>query len=232
MANKKKPVVKATEEKVNEKATKKTSVDKKNAEEKKPLDKRFIIIGAIIVAIVVGVVVFLLVSGGDDAKNPAESSTAAPTADFQKETDEALWAEHTALFDELKKVYWLGEYENYKSLVPLAAWEAYAREEGVSLEEIYARAEQELALIEPSEHEDIRFYITKTTKLEGDDFNAIATKFGNMYDMEAAEFEEIYMLDVEVVATVDGERQSEFDTYYSVKIDGVRYLATDTGFVG
>ena len=117
MANKKKPVAKATEEKVNEKATKKTSVDKKNAEEKKPLDKRFIIIGAIIVAIIVGVVVFLLVSGGDDAKNPAESSTAASTADLQKENDDALWAEHNALFDELKKVYWLGEYENYKSLV-------------------------------------------------------------------------------------------------------------------
>ncbi len=199
---------------------------------KKMLDKKIIIIVAIAVAIIVGVVVFLLVSGGGDGQKPAETTAAMPTADVQKGNDEALWAEHTALFDELKKVYWLGEYENYKSLVPLAAWEAYAREEGVSLEELYAKVEQDLASMEPSEHKDIRFYITKTTKLEGDDFNAIATKFGDMYGMEITEFEEIYMLDVEVVATVDGERQSEFDTYYSVKIDGIRYLATDTGFAG
>lgn len=232
MSNKKKPVSKAIDKKGSEKIAEKKSADKKMVAEKKKLDKKIIIIAAVIVAVIVGVVVFLLVSGGSDGQKPTETTTAVPTTDVQKMNDEALWAEHTALFDELKKVYWLGEYENYKSLVPLAAWEAYAEEEGVSLEEIYARAEQDLAAMEPSENEDIRFYITKTTKLEGEDFNAIATKFGDMYDMEITEFEEIYVLDVEIVATIDGERQSEFDAYYSIKIDGVRYLATDTGFAG
>ena len=68
---------------------------------------------------------------------------------------------------------------------------------------------------------DLRFYNDKSRSFHP-----------KSYIFHYKNFEEIYMLEVEVVATIDGERQSEFDTYYSVKIDGVRYLATDTGFVG
>lgn len=216
----------------NKKVVSKKSADK-TAEVEKKLDKTFIIIAAIVVAIIIGVAVFLVVSGGDKTEDdPAQTTAPVQTTSAEALLEETLWEEHNALFDELKNVYWLGVYDNYKSLMPPAAWEALAADEELTVDELYAAIEEQFANTEPPENNDIRFYISKTTKLEGEELESVRSTFANMYSMETTDFQEIYKLDVQVVTVVDGERSSQDDVYYSVMVDGVRYLATDTGFVG
>lgn len=216
----------------NKKVVSEKSADK-TAEAEKKLDKKFIIIAAIVVAIIIGVAVFLIVRDGDKIDtDPTETVAPAQTTDAAALAEEALWEEHNALFDELKNIYWLGKYDNYKSLMPPAAWEAIAAEEELTVDELYAALEEQFANTELPENNDIRFYISETTKLEGEELDNVTRIFANMYGMETTDFQEIYKLDVQVVTVVDGERNTQDDVYYSIMVDGVRYLATDTGFVG
>lgn len=203
---------------------------------KKKLDKRFIVIVSLCVVIIAATVVTLLVVRGDfkNIKHWAtttESTEPPVTVDSEKVAEEALWKEHVALFTELKNIYWLGNFDNYKSTMPQHVWEKMARDEGVTVDEMYALVEKSLSEMALEPHKDTRFYITETNLLKDEEFSDLAGRFAKTYEMDVSDIEEMYELKVEVVAIIDGERKSETDTYYSLKIDGVRYLANETGFL-
>lgn len=212
-------------------ADKKKTGNKKKVEEKK-IDKKIIIIAAIAILVVAVAVAVVLAVSGRDSGDTETTTAGVITTDAQQAADEALWAEHNALFEELNNVYYRGIFDNYKTLIPPEAWEAMAAEEEMTVEELYAKAERDLATMDIPEDTEYNFYIAETTKLTGKDFDEVAGSFAEVYNMDVASFEEIYLLDVQVVITKNGERETIEAQYYSIKLDGVRYLATDTGFVG
>lgn len=192
-----------------------------------------IIIGSVLV--VASVVALFLVT---DKLNSAQKQTTTEKTTTQVHINpaylemEELWEEHTALFEELKRVYYLGEYENYKSLIPLLAWEKMAESEGITLEEAYAKAEKELSEKGVDESSEIYFYVSKIEEPEKTELDHIYEVFGGMYEIDETVMTDIYSVDVDEVVIRDGKREVSSKVYYSMVIDGERYLATDTGFVG
>ncbi len=219
------------------KTANKKPVNKKTS--KKPVsnmpDKKIIIITAVCVAVIIGVIVFLAVRDKVNGNNEATTtSTTAVKATMSAQELErrALFDEHDALFKTVKEVYWLAVYDNYKSLMPPEAWVALAKEEGVTVEEFFALVEEDAKKAEPSE-EEVSFYISGIAPFTGKECEEVVTRFANMYEMDVSLFKNAYILDVEMVfKSPDGTKTSENKIYYSFEVNGKRYLATETGFVG
>lgn len=200
-------------------------------------EARFRVIVVICAVIILSAVVGILAVRGDFVKfkdGITTTGTTLPptTIDQEKVERDALFMEHEALFTEYRKVFWLGEYENYKTLVPLFVWEKMAKDAGVSVAEIYTATENDLAQRPVNANDAIRFYIADIEVADEAKAKSIKDVFSKMYEMDATVIEEVYLLDVQVVEIKDGERVTTEDTYYSLKINGMRYLATDAGFVG
>lgn len=201
---------------------------------KKP-DKKFIALVAVCAAIIVFVEAFLMVRGL--IKNKPDTTTKSTTKVQATMTDQEierkmLFDEHDALFAKLRDVYWLGKYEEYKSLIPLEAWEAMAKEEEMTLEEIYAAVEEELSVME-IEGNDVKFYIASLNIMSDKDKEEIVTRFSNMYNIELSDIGQVCIMDIEMVhIEADGTKKSTDEVYYSFQIRGERYLATENGFVG
>jgi hypothetical protein len=115
--------------------------------------------------------------------------------------------------------------------MPQQVWEKMARDEGVTVDELYVLVEQRFEDMTLEPYKDTRFYITETKLLKDEEFNDWASRFAKDYEMDVSDIQEMYQLNVEVVAIIDGERKIESDTYFSIKVDGVRYLANNTGFL-
>lgn len=223
MANKKKP---------NKKPVNKKTVNKNIS---KMPDKRIIIIAAVCIALVIGAIIFLAVRGFGDGNKDAETTATTSvqaTMNEQEAQRKALFEEHDALFARVRDVYWLGKYEDYKMLMPLEAWEALATEMEMTLEEVYAAVEEELSTME-IDGNDVKFYIASLSVMSGKEREEIATHFSNMYDIAMSDIGDICIMDIEMVhIDPDGTKESTDEIYYSFVIRGVRYLATENGFVG
>lgn len=217
---------KATKPAINEEAT--------VIEKKKP-DTKFIILIVACAIIVCGTLGILTTRSIKNLKPKAttEASTEEQGAMTSQEIErKALYEEHDALFAKLRDVYWLGKYEEFKSLIPLEAWEAMAKEEEMTLEEIYTAVEEELSVME-IDGNDVKFYIASLNIMSDKDKEEIVTRFSNMYNIELSDIGQVCVMDIEMVRiSPEGEKTSTDEVYYSFVIRGERYLATENGFVG
>lgn len=217
---------KATKPEINEEAT---------VTEKKKPDTKFIMLIVACAIIVCGTLGILTTRSIKNLKPKAttEASTEEKgTMTSQEIERKALYEEHDALFSVLRDVYWLGKFDEYKTLIPLEAWQEMADEMEMTIEEVYVAAEKELSEMEILGN-DVRFYIASLNVMSGTSRDNMVASFNNMYGIPVEDFGQVCVMDIEMVhISPEGEKTSTDEVYYSFVIRGERYLATDSGFVG